>query len=250
MTTKNKLVKYNLWGDNMKMSLVEKDNRPREKMIKKGAFSLTDSELLAIMLGSGTKDESILDLSTRVLSEYSLKTLFNLNYKDLIKIKGIKEAKATKLLATFEIARRAMEDKTKGVILNSAEDVFNYVKYEYSLLTEEVLTVIYVSSSLQVIGKEKFTSRTVSSVEVPYRDVLNSALNKNATGIFLVHNHPGGDISPSRADLHVVDELSDILKPLNMHLFDSIIISDNKYFSIAESIEPSNPLNELQFHFK
>ena len=211
----------------MKMNLIEKDNRPREKIINNGPFNLTDAELLAIMLGSGTKDESILDLSQRLINEYGLKELFNLNYNDLIKISGIKAAKATKLLATFEIARRAMKSIDNKIILKEAKDVFNYIKDEYILLNEEVLTVIYTNSRLNVISKDKFSNNEMAKVNIPYKIIVNNAINKKAFGIFLIHNHPGGNILPSNADIEVLNQLKNILKPLDIHLFDSIIICDN-----------------------
>lgn len=237
-------------GGIMKIDLIDKDNRPREKIINKGAFYLTDDELLAIMLGSGTKEESILDLSARLIKEYGLKGMFNMNYNDLIKIPGIKEAKASKLLATFEIARRAMKEKDNNIILDKAIDVYNYIKSEYILLTEEVLTIIYVTTKLKVIGRDKFTTNNSSKVNVPYRDIVINAINKNAYGIFMVHNHPGGNIKPSPADIKVLNELKDILKPLEIHLFDSIIIAGDSYYSIAEATNDTNPLNQLKLNRK
>lgn len=234
----------------MKMNLIEKDNRPREKIINNGPFNLTDAELLAIMLGSGTKDESILDLSQRLINEYGLKELFNLNYNDLIKISGIKAAKATKLLATFEIARRAMKSIDNKIILKEAKDVFNYIKDEYILLNEEVLTVIYTNSRLNVISKDKFSNNEMAKVNIPYKIIVNNAINKKAFGIFLIHNHPGGNILPSNADIEVLNQLKNILKPLDIHLFDSIIICDNNYYSIAESLNRQNPLNQLKLKIK
>ncbi len=230
----------------MKMSLVNKNDRPREKLIEKGPFYLSDVELLAIMLGSGTKEESILDLSTRLINEYGLSGMFNMNYNDLIKISGIKEAKASKLLATFEIARRAMKNEKEEIILNEAKDVYNYIKDEYILLKDEILTVIYVSSKLTIIGKEKYTTGIVNKVMVPYREIVNSAINKKAFGIFLVHNHPGDNILPSNADIKVVKEFNNVLTPLGIHLFDSIIIGSKSYYSISEGNNNFNIFNQLK----
>ena len=159
----------NTFGDTMKMDLIEEVNRPREKIIDKGPIYLTDSELLAIMLGYGTKDESIMDLSTRLIKQYTLKGMFNMNYNDLIKISGIKKAKATKLLATFEIARRAMNTRDEDILLYTSSDVYNYIKSEYILLKEEVLTVIYVNNTLRIIDKEKYTLYDSGMVDVPFK---------------------------------------------------------------------------------
>ena len=234
----------------MKMDLIEEENRPREKIIEKGPIYLSDSELLAIMLGYGTKDESIMDLSSRLIKEYSLKGMFNMNYNDLIKISGIKKAKATKLLATFEIARRAMNYQDEDIILNDSKDVFNYIKGEYILLKEEVLTVIYVSNILKVIDKDKYTLYDSGMVDVPIKEIVANAINKKAKGIFIIHNHPGGSLNPSKNDINTTIELRDVLKALGMHLFDSIIISNDDYFSIDDYISRTNVLNNLKMNRK
>lgn len=233
----------------MKMDLIEENNRPREKIIENGAFYLSDAELLAIMLGYGTKDESIMDLSSRLIKEYTLKGMFNMNYNDLIKISGIKKAKATKLLATFEIARRAMACDD-DIILNDAKDVYEYIKNEYILLDEEILTIIYVSAKLKIIDKDKFTINDDSKVTVPMKKIVNNAINKNAKGIFMIHNHPGGSLRPSNSDVKATKELQCVLKTLDIHLFDSIIITKDDYFSIGEFLSNSNVLNSLKINRK
>ena len=234
----------------MKMDYIEKKNRPREKIIEKGAFYLSDAELLAIMLGYGTKDESIMDLSSRLIKEYTLKGMFNMNYSDLIKISGIKEAKATKLLATFEIARRAMNDNKNGIILNDSKDVYNYIKDEYILLNEEILTIIYVTNSLKIIDKEKYTLGERKMVEIPMKKIIYNAIDKKSNGIFIIHNHPGGSLKPSRSDIKTTNELRNLLAQLGMHLYDSIIIAKNEYFSIADFIDGSDTLNQLKLNRK
>ena len=234
----------------MKMNLINKKDRPREKIIKNGAFNLTDSELLAIMLGCGTKEESILDLSARLINEYGLKGMFNMSYLDLIKIPGIKEAKATKLLATFEIARRAMKNNNNNeIILNEAKDVFNYIKEKYILLNYELLTVIYVSNSLKIISKDKYSNIDSGLVEIPFKDIVYNAINHKAKGIFVIHNHPGGSLRPSISDIKGTKDLIASLKPLGIHLFDSIIINNTDYFSISDFIN-NNPLNNLKINKK
>ena len=229
----------------MKMEYLEKEKRPREKIINEGPFNLSDAELLAIMLASGTKSESIIDLSNRLIKEYGLKNLFDMPYEELIKISGIKMAKATKLLATFEIARRCNEKKNIDIILNDSNDVFNYIKDEYILLKQEVLTVIYVKSNLSVISKEKYSSNEISKTELPIKKIIYNVITKKATGIFLVHNHPGGNIKPSNSDKMAVLDLINALKPLGCHVFDSIIISNDKYYSMEDEIS-NNVLNRFK----
>lgn len=234
----------------MKINMINKEDRPREKIIKDGPFNLSDSELLAIMLGCGTKEESILDLSARLINKYGLKGMFNMNYNDLIKIPGIKEAKASKLLATFEIARRAMNQKDNEIILNDAKDIYEYIKDEYILLKEEILTIIYVNNSLKIINKEKYSLGDSAMVDVPFKNIIYNAINYKSKGIFLIHNHPGGTLKPSTQDIRTTNELKKLLIPLGIHLFDSIIITDDNYFSIGEFISNSNILNNLKINKK
>jgi len=229
----------------MKIEYIEKNKRPREKIINEGSFNLSDAELLAIMLGSGTKNESIIDLSNRLIKEYGLKKLFDMPYYDLIKISGIKDAKATKLLATFEIARRCSENKNKEIILNNSTDVFNYIKDEYKLLKKEILTVIYVKSNLTIISKEKYSSNELSNTELPIKKIVYNIISKEAKGIFLVHNHPGGNIRPSVSDKNAVIELINVLKPLGYHVFDSLIICEDEFYSMEDEIS-KNILNRLK----
>ena len=207
---------------------------PREKLVKYGVSSLTDDELLAIMLSSGIKGESVFELSKRLIKEYGFEMMFRMDYKSLSKISGIKEAKATKLLATFEITRRIIRHESSDLVLNDAEALFKYVESEYLFLEYEVLTVIYVNSKLNVIKKVKYTDEKGSSIDFPIRNIVDTALKLDSYGIFLVHNHPGGYCVPSDSDIKVTEDLNFILKSLGIHLFDHLIIARGMYYSFTE----------------
>ena len=219
----------------MKMSLLSNDLKPREKLLRNGVRSLSDIELLAIMLGVGTKEESVLDLSQRLISEYGLKNLFMMNYNELKNIKGIKEAKATKLLSAFEITRRVLEVSGDDRELLYAKDLYDYIKNDYILEKKEILTVVYVNNKCVPIKKERFMNNEVSNVFVPEKRIIKEALDLECAGIFMVHNHPSGNPYPSNDDIEVTKDIASILKRINMHLFDHIIIANDRFYSILES---------------
>ena len=219
----------------MKMSMLDDDIKPREKLIKGGVKSLSDIELLAIMLGVGNKDESVLDLSQRLIHNYSLKGLFMMSYDELKEIKGIKEAKATKLLAAFEITRRVLEVKDKNKELLYAHDVYDYICNDYILEKKEILTILYVDNKCRVIKKEKYMNNELNKVLVPDKLIIKHALTYECFGIFMIHNHPSGDPTPSLSDVEATKDIANVLNKLNIHLFDHIVLGDNKFYSITES---------------
>lgn len=219
----------------MKMYLVEPSSRPREKLIKEGVNKLSDIELLAIMLSSGTKEESVLDLSARLIKEYGFERIFKMSYYELESIKGIKKAKATKLMSAFEIARRAMNKENINCPLQYSKDVYNYIKNDYSLIDYEMLSVIFVNKNCNVILKRQFSNDAVAEVLIPLRQIVNEAMNIKAFGIFLVHNHPSSDLTPSLEDIEATKKLLRILKPLGIHFFDHLILGKNEYFSFGDT---------------
>jgi len=222
---------YIYCGDYMKISDLSNNDKPREKLIKYGAASLSDIELLAIMISSGTKEESVLELSSRIINEYGFKRLLNMNYRDLVKIKGINIAKATKLQASFEIAKRALKIDD-NISIKTSIDLYNYVKEDYLFAKYEILEVIYVNKKCMVIDKRRFDNFSLTNVFVPIRKIVDDALSLNAYGLFMVHNHPSGDLSPSENDLDTYMEYKNILMKLDIKFFDSLIVSYDNFFSI------------------
>lgn len=230
------MIFYNLVIE-LKMDEIDKLERPREKIICKGPDSLSEEELLAIMLGSGNKKESVMELSKRLIKDYGIDRLFRMNYDELKMISGIKIAKATKLMATFEIARRILSSNTKDIILNEAKDVYRYVRGEYSFLEYEKLMVILVNSKLKVIDKRIYTDKSYDSIDIKIKDIIKYAIDKNAYGIFLVHNHPTGNIYPSDRDISSTKLLIDLCRAISIHFFDHLIVSDSNYYSFSDSHE-------------
>ena len=219
----------------MKIEEIEIDERPREKLINNGPSALSNIELLAIMLCSGTKDESVLDLSARLINEYGFDRLFSMNYYELREIKGIKDAKATRLMALFEIARRVRNiDSRKSSELKTSQDVYLYLKDKYQFIKSEVIRVLFVNKQCEVIKEKSYTSDSVSECLIPFRLIVNEAINLKAFGIFISHNHPSGDLTPSISDIKATKTLLNVLKPLGIHLFDHLIIGNSSYYSFAD----------------
>ena len=215
---------------------------PREKMIIDGPKELTDEELLAIMLSSGTKNENVFDMSKRLIKEYGFSRLFKMNYDELSKIPGIKKAKATKLMANFEITRRIIENKTSDIRLLESIDVFHYIYPDYIDLDYELLSVIYVDIKMSVIKIDKYTDKLKSKLKIPFRNIINNALNLNVFGFFLVHNHPAGNINPSNEDINETNELLKICNQIGIILFDHIIISKGTYLSLDKYLRENKDL--------
>lgn len=209
---------------------------PREKIIKDGPNNLLDSELIAIMLGTGTKEENVFELAERLAKEIGLEKLMDMNSYELKNINGIGQAKATKLLACFEIAKRYMvRKKEKDVIyLRSTNEAYEYVKNDYLLLQYEVVIAIYVDSQLGIIKKNIFDNYEGTRAFFPFRKIVKQAIDYSAHGIFIFHNHPSNNLKPSESDIDVTFQLKTVLANVGVVLLDHIIVGKNSYFSFAE----------------
>ena len=214
--------------------MINKD-LPREKLIKYGSDSLSDSELLAIMIGSGSKEKSVFDLSNDLINEYGLKRLFSMSFNELSQIKGIKHAKATKLMACFEIAKRCITISNENIQFLSASIVYNYVKPNYLFLKTEMITVLYVDSKCRLISKLSVNNYEPAQAVLPVRKIIGDAINNSAYGLFLIHNHPSGDVNPSKGDIAATHVLYRTLSDIDIMLLDHVIVSDTKYYSFLEN---------------
>ena len=208
---------------------------PREKLIDEGVDKLEDYELLAIILGSGSKKEDVFSLSKRLIKEYGFKDLYKMKYEELSKIDGIKMAKATKLMVIFEIAKRVIKYENEKDIIKSSKDLYNYILSDYLVLKKEVLSVIYVNSKLQIIGKDTFSDNLYNTINLPIKKIVLNAILKDSYGVFLVHNHPSGNELPSKSDNISTNKLSKTLNGLGIILLDHIIIGSNSYFSYSDT---------------
>lgn len=218
----------------MDMKKLDLQQRPRERLIRLGASSLSDYELLAIMLGSGTKDKSVLDLACELINEYGLEALFQMDFAKLSKISGIKEAKASKLMACFEIAKRCMKQESKEESLLTAQKIYEYARADFAFLKNEQLLVLYVDAKCRVLKKSLLGGFDVSFVDIPVRKIIGEAISCNAFGLFLIHNHPTGDVSPSEADMETTRYLYRLLKQIPIYLLDHLIISGSGFYSFND----------------
>ncbi|MBR4495752.1 MAG: DNA repair protein RadC [Acholeplasmatales bacterium] len=220
----------------MNVKNLKKIDRPREKLIYNGPSSLTDSELLAILLDTGTKEYNVLELADKIIEDIGIDKLLNVSYNDLAKIKGIKMRKASKLIASFEIAKRSMVKNNNYIYLKSSLDCFNYIKDDYLFLGVERVIIVYVDSSLKIIKKTIFDSFEVAISNLPLKLIIKEAINYNALGIFISHNHPSGNPRPSKSDILATINLYNTLKNINIILFDHIIVSDDLFFSFNDEL--------------
>jgi DNA repair protein RadC len=217
-----------------KIREMPKVERPREKLIEKGPENLKDEELLAILLRTGTREKSALDLAKQILRKFPKKKFQKLKYEDLIKIKGIDEAKATTILAAIELTKRIL--KIGEETLPKIESVKDVVA-QFSYLREkqrEHLTALYLNARNEVVFKKHLFVGTLDSNICHPREIFKYAIENNAASVILVHNHPSGDPTPSKADLEITKRIKEVGKIMGIDVLDHVIISKNKIFSFKE----------------
>lgn len=219
----------------MKIKDLSINLRPREKLIKYGAQNLASEELIAIIIGSGIKGKSALELANEILQKYNLREFSELSYENLIKIKGISISKATSILAAFEIAKRSLSFEMEASVLNSASDVYSYIAPYLKNKFRECAYAIYLDTKASIIKKVLINDGEVSFVNISIRKIIKIALELEAYGLILVHNHPSGEIKPSKSDIITTKMLSSSTKLFDIAFIDHIIIGSNKYYSFLEN---------------
>jgi len=210
--------------------------RPREKLLQKGPQFLTDAELIAILLRTGTKGKSAITLGEELLkASGGLKNLFNATYSEIFKIQGIKKAKYTTLISAIELAKRAMKEKVDRMNpIKGPKDVYEFVKAEFLCMDREVFYALYLNSKNIVTGYEKLGSGSLSSCLCQPQEFIRGLFKYASTRLILVHNHPSGEIKPSNQDILFTKELAKHLHYFGFELLDHIIVSGEKYLSIKE----------------
>lgn len=213
------------------------EDRPREKLLAKGTFSLSDAELLAILIGSGTRNESAVGLSKKILNEAgnNLNELGKKTVHELIKTKGIGEAKAITIVAALELGRRR---KTAEIIkkkkISGSKDVFDYFQPLLGDLSTEQFWVLMLNRSNKIIDKYKVSQGGLTGTVVDTREILREALEKRAVGLILCHNHPSGNLSPSSEDISVTKKLREAAQIMDISLLDHVIVTDAGYYSFCD----------------
>lgn len=219
----------------MKLKSLPLEERPREKLIKHGPKFLTNSELLAIILGIGNKKENVLSLSSKILNSYNLKLLSKANVSKLAKEYGIGEAKACQIIACFELGRRlsSFREEKKTAIKN-AKDIVKIFSFEMNSLKQENLKAIYLDSRNRIIKEKTIFVGSFNESVINQREIFRIAMEENAAAVILIHNHPSGDSNPSMADIEATQEIIKAGEILKIPLIDNIILGDRKYFSFKE----------------
>ncbi|MED4851161.1 MAG: DNA repair protein RadC [Caldibacillus thermoamylovorans] len=213
-----------------------KEERPRERFIHHGPSSLSNQELLAIILRTGTKNESVLQLAQRLIKEFQgLRMLMNASLEELTKIKGVGEAKAIQLLAAIELGKRIANMKNEErYVIRSPEDGANYVMEEMRFLTQEHFVCLFLNTKNEVIHKQTIFIGSLNASIVHPRELFKEAFRRSAASMICLHNHPSGNPEPSREDIEVTKRLVECGRILGVDVLDHIIIGDKRYVSLKE----------------
>ena len=222
--------------NNLKISNIPKDERPREKLIKFGPESLSNKELLAVILRCGTRGENILSLSDRILSEVSgLDGLLNISFDDAMKIKGIKEGKASQILALSELFKRFNTLRANSMSsISRPQDVADMLINEMKSLNQEVLKLLVLNTKNKIIKIKDVFKGTLNSSIVHPREIYSEAIKSGGASIIICHNHPSGDPTPSGEDINITLRIKECGNIIGINLLDHIIVGDKKYISLKE----------------
>lgn len=209
--------------------------RPRERFKKYGVESLSNEELLSILIRTGVGNKSVKDLSLEILKNIDIHDLANINYNTLKKIKGIGEVKAITIISAIEFGKRVLSKKDLIYQIKTGDDVYNLVKDEMENQLQEKFMVLYLDTKKFVILKKVIFVGTVNSSSVTARDVFREGVKLNSASMILVHNHPAGSVSPSYDDIYLTNEFIKLGRMMGISVIDHIIIGKNNYYSFRES---------------
>ncbi|MGB0982209.1 MAG: RadC family protein [Winogradskyella sp.] len=214
------------------------NDQPREKLRDKGKAVLSNAELVAILIGSGNRQESAVDLCKRILAsvDNNLNALGKLSIKQLMEFKGIGEAKAITILAALELGRRRRaEDTLELNKVESSQSVFNIMQPIIGELPHEEFWILYLNNSNKILRKNQLSKGGITGTLVDVRLVLKTALEVGATALILSHNHPSGTLKPSQSDVNITQKLKLAAEHLDLKVLDHIIVTENAYFSFADA---------------
>ena len=213
------------------------DDRPREKLILKGKSALSDAELIAILIGSGSRNESAVELSRRILSsvDNNLNALGKLSLTQLIAFKGIGEAKAIAIIAAMDLGRRRRgENAVELKKITSSKMIFEIMQPIIGELPHEEFWIIYVNNSNNIISKSQLSKGGITATLVDVRLIFKNALEIGATGIVLCHKHPSGNLKASEADIKITKKIKLAAESLDITILDHLIITEHGYFSFTD----------------
>ncbi len=215
----------------------KEDDRPREKLVNKGKNSLSDAELIAILIGSGNRNESAVGLSKRILAsvENNLNALARLSVEQLTRFKGIGEAKAVSIITALELGRRRrLEEALEQPKISSSKAVFDIMQPIIGDLQHEEFWILYLNNSNKIIDRMQLSKGGITGTLVDTRLVFKKAMESGATAIILAHNHPSGTLKPSVADKSLTQKIKTAGVTLDIKVLDHLIITEKAYFSFAD----------------
>lgn len=212
-----------------------KEIRPRERLAKSGANSLADYELLAIILRTGTKNMSVLDLSKYLLSLYNLGKLNDITIEELKKIGGIKDAKAIEIIASIEFGKRVFSYNEKKRSIKDIYSAYDYVRYDLENLTHEEVHVLYLNVRGELVESIVITKGNVLSSYCDNREIVKWALKLSCYHIYIIHNHPTGNPNPSEGDVVFTRNIIAYCENLEIKVLDHLIIGKNSFYSFAKN---------------
>ncbi len=213
------------------------DDRPREKLLAKGKTSLSHAELIAILIGSGNRTETAVELSKRILDSvnHNLNQLSRLSVEQLMKFKGIGEAKAISILTALELGKRRQFEPSKEIQkISSSNDAYQLMRLVFLEKEYEEFWVVYLNNSNRVLSKEMCSKGGITSTIVDVRLLYKRALELSAVGLIVCHNHPSGNVKPSISDKELTKKIKEAGESLDIRLLDHLIITEKSYFSFAD----------------
>ncbi|UCH13099.1 MAG: DNA repair protein RadC [Bacteroidales bacterium] len=213
------------------------EDRPRERLLSKGIQSLSNTDLVALLIGSGTKEISAVELARRILvkADNNLNMLGKFSVDDLLKQKGVGKAKAISIIAALELGRRRKLSKAlERPKITSSKDVYDIIFPLISDLQHEEFWILLLNRSNKIIDKNKISQGGVAGTVIDVRIILRNAIEKLASSVILCHNHPSGNLEPSKADIGITRKLKDAAEVMDIKLLDHIIVADNSYFSFLD----------------
>ncbi|MBD99249.1 MAG: hypothetical protein CMO34_05345 [Verrucomicrobia bacterium] len=213
------------------------EDRPREKFLSKGKEALSDAELIAILIGSGSRSESAVQLAQRILAsaKQNLHQLGKLSVGELMKFKGIGEAKAISIAAALELGRRRKDSESlQRRKIQSSQTAYEEIADVLSDLPHEEFWVMYMNRANELIGRKHISKGGVSGTVADVKIILKQALELLSSSLIVCHNHPSGNLKPSQEDIQLTKKISEAAKNIDMKLLDHIIVGNNAYFSFAD----------------
>ncbi|QTD43256.1 DNA repair protein RadC [Sporosarcina sp. Te-1] len=215
---------------------VHVSDRPRERLIRQGASSLSNQELIAILLRTGTKEESVLMLANRILKSFDkIQDLRDATIEEMMAVKGVGQAKAVQILAAVEIGKRLYQKHTEGkYTIRSPEDAAAYLMTDMASLQQEHFVALFLNVKNEVLHKQTVFIGSLNSSIVHPREIFREAVKRSAASIIVAHNHPSGHPTPSPEDIEVTKRLVEAGSIVGIELLDHVIIGDHRFISLKE----------------